>query len=224
MALLGIFSAAEASGATSATSGSRTSAAGSLVVAAGGAWASGGTTIALSSSLAGTYTEAREVAVTADASYALAYNIGGTRGASHTLTNTIGTTSGVTVSGAEFDSVHASAEVTVGSTASGTSTAPSCSVTVPAGGNATVVAVMAYDGASTTIAVSNGTEATEADENNDAQAHAMAYKVSQSAGVVTIAWTLGASRAWSCYAVAFSDPGGGSNQPPRSMHQYRQRR
>lgn len=208
MALLGTFSAAEGSG-TTTTTGSRTSTAGSLVVAGAGAWRASPTAVAITSSLAGTYTEAREVNFGAGSSacYALAYNIGGTRGASHTLTNTPNTGSGSSVSGAEFDNIEATPTVTIGSTASGTSTSPSCTVTIPSG-NATVVAILAYDGSSTTMTVSDGTEAIEADENNDQQAHSIAYKTGQS-GTVTIAWTLGASQGWSCFAVAFSEPAGG---------------
>lgn len=205
MALLGTFSAAEGL-ATSVTTGSRTSTSGSLVIGSGALFNSPPDSLAISSSLAGTYTEAFEVnGFASDITYAIAYNIGGTRGASHTLTCTPGTgTKAMSVAGAEFDGIDASPTVTVGTEATGTSTSPSCTVTIPSG-NATVVAIVVYAGASTTISVSDGTETIEADENSDQQAHAIAHKIGQS-GTVTIAWTLAASRNWSCRAIAFSEP------------------
>jgi hypothetical protein len=209
MAFLGKFTEADGNTVASVTSGSRTSTSGSLVIGGGASWNSPAKSLDITSSLAGTYTEAFEEVFSTEATYVFTYNIGGTRGASHTLTCT--PTSGTvsqSVSGAEFDGIDASPTVTIGTVASGTSTSPSCSVTIPSG-TATVVAIMAYDGSPTTITVSNGSEATEADENNDNQAHAMAYKIGQT-GTVTIAWTLGASVEWSCRAVAFSEPASGT--------------
>lgn len=212
MALIGTSASAHgAGGAGTVVTASKTSTSGSLVVGGAGTWnGSVAQNPAVASSLAGTYTEAGDKIVNNGAErieYGLTYNIGGTRGAAHTLTVT---PNGVnrSVSWQEFDSIDSGGSPTVGTEATNAgSSAPSCSVTVPSG-TATVVGIMVYVGASTTAAVTDGTQITEADEASADQAHFIAAKFGVS-GTVTITWSLAASRAWACYAVAFPETGGG---------------
>lgn len=227
MALIGTVAVAE--GTTEPiTTASKTSTAGSLVVGGAATWhATVAQNPTVTSSLAGTYTEAGDKTVTVGAErimYGLTYNRSGTRGASHTLSCAVGAANSKSLSWQEFDSVTASPTVTVGTEATNAgSTAPSCSVTVPSG-TATVVAIMIYAGASTTATVADGTQIAEADENSDHQDHFTAAKFGVS-GTVTITWTLAASRQWACYAVAFEETGGGGGSVvPILMAQYRQRR
>lgn len=215
MALIGTSAVAEGTGVGAISTAAKTSTASSLVV--GGQATFDSSTArdpSIASSLAGTYTEAGDVTLNNGAErivYGLVYNIGGTRGANHTLTVSAPNDGPRTVSWQEFDSIDSGGTPTVGSTASGTSTAPSCSVTVPSG-TATIVAIMVYAGSATTATVADGTQIAEADENTDQQAHFTAAKFGAS-GTVTITWTLAASRLWSCYAVAFPEAGGGEQQP-----------
>lgn len=212
MALIGTVAIVEGTGAPITTS-AKTSTAGSLIV--GGATDWHGTvaqTPNITSSLAGTYTKASDKTMNVGAErvmYGLTYNIGGTRGATHTLSlaSTPSTGAAKALSWQEFDSIAAVPTVTVGTEGAGTSTAPSCSVTVPSG-TATVVAIMTYGGSSTTFTVADGTQISEADEDSSNQSQGVAAKFGVS-GTVTITWTLAASRQWACYAVAFQDTGGG---------------
>lgn len=216
MALIGTSLVVEGNTAPITTSPSKTSTAGSLVV--GGHASYRGDSIAtvsnLTSSLSGTYTKAGDVAVSNvgdRVGYGLTYNIGGTRTSGHTLSiaSTPTTTSSKSGSWQEFDSIDPAPTVTAGTAASGTSNTPSCQVTIPSG-NATVLAVMIYLGASATATVTNGTEISKADENSDHQDLFVAGKFGQT-GTVTITWQFGAaaSRFWSCRAYAFTEAAGG---------------
>lgn len=215
MALIGTVAVAEGNGAGAVVTSSKTSTAGSLVVGGGATWHSSEQNVNVTSSLAGTYTEASQITVVDGVNritYSLYYNVGGTRGASHTLT-VAPTSVARSVSWQEFDTIATSPTVTVGSSASGTSTGPSCSVTVPSGDPCTVIAIMTYAGSSTTATVADGTQIAEADENSDNQAHFTAAKFGQSPGSVTITWTLAASRLWSCYAIAVTETAAAGGQP-----------
>lgn len=217
-ALLGVFGAAEGAGAP--TTGSRTSTSGSLVLGHGGSNSGASDeNLAITSSLAGTYTEAIQDRLQSGAVHyylALSYNIGGTRGASHTLS--MNDSGGNSLGGTEWSGIAASPTVDVGTASSGSSTTPSASVTVT-GGAALVVGVCGYGGTATTIAVSDGTEAQEIDEDQSRASQNVAYKITQT-GTVTISWTLGASRDWHAFAVAFTEDGGASSSILRQMMNY----
>lgn len=213
--LLGIFTGAHTATATATTS-TRTTTAGSLVTGCGANWVdASGAALAITDNQANGYTESFESEVGAFINFCLAYNLAGTRGAGHTVTITktgAGGSPATSVTAQEWDGIAASPTIDTGALANGTSTSPSCSVTVT-GGAALIVAMVVYDGSATTITVSDGTQASEQDESNTRQAQNVAYKLSQT-GSVTIAWTLGASRVWGCRAVAFEESGGGAAGQP----------
>lgn len=214
--LLGTFGAAEAS-ATSVSSGSRTSTTGSLVIGQGSTWnGSDVGALAITDDKSNAYTEHLQDTVSSGAGsfgeFVLSSNNGGTRGLSHEVICTTNVNI-VTVGGLEFDGVEASPTVDVGTLASGTGTAASCSVT-PTGGAALVVGIMAYDGSGTTFAVNAGTLGLEVDENNDRQANGTNYIVNAT-GATTTSWTIALSRAWAARSVAWTEvAAGGSTWGP----------
>lgn len=201
------------------TTAAKTSTAGSLIVAGAATWddQSVGRVPDVTSSLAGTYTKAGDKTMSNGGiervMYGITYNIGGTRGASHTITVT-NAVDVVNVSGSfqEFSGITAVPTVTVGTeSTSASTTAPSCSVTVPSG-TALVIGIMSYMGASTTATVADGTQISEADENSDFQDHFIAAKFG-AAGATTITWTLAAARQTATYCTAFEESGGAAATP-----------
>jgi hypothetical protein len=207
-ALVGVFTAGEQSGGgTTITTGSRTTSSGNLITGVSANWRNlTGQNLVISDSSANTYTEAQEIEVGSFVNLVISYNANGTRGASHTVTMTTGNAdTGRSIGAQEWSGVDASPTV-VSAQASGSSTAPS--VSVSPGSASLCVGAVAYDGSATTISQNGGTEAQEVDENNDNQAINIAYKTSQS-GSISIAWTLGASRTWGAVIACFTESGGG---------------
>jgi len=206
-ALIGNFT--ETDGAGALTTGSRTSVAGSLITIHGATYdpSTSGANVVLSSNQAGTYTELQELEFSGGGgdfiNIALAYNIGGTRAAGHTCSMT--DTGVQSLSASEWSGIEAAPTV-ASNTGSGTSAAPTDSQAV--GAASLVILMLAYGGASTTIAVNDGTQASETDENSDNQAQAVHYKVAQT-GTPSITATLGASRPWGVIIATFTEDGGG---------------
>lgn len=203
--LLGVFGAAEGTGAV--TTGSRTTTSGSLITATGSVFASPEPTSVSTQtdSKSNTYTEDIDIPFGAsnNCRINLSHNIGGTRGATHTVSKA---DDGANALGAqEWDGVAASPTIVTNS-ATGNSTAPSSSVAV--GAASLSILVFGYDGAATTFTTSDGTLAQEVDENNDQQSIGIHYKVGQT-GTPSITATIAASRQWGALIVGFTETGGG---------------
>lgn len=204
--LLGVFAGADATTAA-VTTGSRTTTSGSLVTGCGGHWSSTtGTAVAITSSLAGTYTELQELEFTGQLGFpniALAYNIGGTRGASHTITSTqTGGENFSSVTAQEWDGIQAAPTV-VSATATGNSTAPSVSVAV--GAASLAVGMVSYDNSpALTITPNGATQASEQDEDFTNCSQNVSFKVGQT-GTPSIAWTLSGSGRWGAIIAAFTE-------------------
>lgn len=202
--LLGVFSAAESSGAT--TTGSRTSTSGSFITATAGKWDSvSNTDVAASTdNKSNTFTEPAngEIAYGSAGDWPeneISYNNAGTRGASHTISHT---DQGNNSLGAqEWDGIEASPTI-VASTTTGTGTAVSHSVSVSAA--SLVILVFGYSGSPTTFAVNGSTLAQEIDENSDQQACGVYYNVAQT-GTPSVAATLAASRTWGAIIFAVTE-------------------
>jgi hypothetical protein len=202
------------------TSGSRTTTAGTTITVGGGHYRSSTppTSVAVTDSKSNSYTDVElantEVRVT------LGYNVAGTRGTTHTVTSTASGGSGdsaSTVSGHEWDGIEVTPTI-VTNTATSTGTAVAVSRAV--GAASLAVGIVAYQGASTTMAVASGTvEAYEQDENSDFQAQNVGYKVAQT-GTPQLDWTLGASRLWLSVIICFTEAAAGGFVPfprPRGL-------
>lgn len=200
--LLGTFTGAD--GAGNLTTGSRTSTSGSLITAHAAAWDTPSRpTIAFSDSKSNTYTTTGlDYGATSDR-MALGYNANGTRGATHTVTATFSAgVNGACMVALEWAGIDAAPTVVTNTATGSASTASSVSVT--AGAASTFIAMSGYSGNATTIAVSNGTEAAEQDEDATNQPENVAYKVGLS-GAQTIAWTFGAARNSGAIIAAFTE-------------------
>jgi len=217
-ALLGVWTAAEGSGAL--TLSARTSTSGSLITVTPGVWPGvGANSLATpTDNKSNTYTEAGEINLDNTESgqngYAsIAYNLpSGTRGTSHTISEA---DNGSNSLGAqEWSGIATSPTVATSATAAGTSTAPSASQAVSA--SSLAILVFGYALTTTTFTVNDGTLAQEIDENSDQQAVGVHYKVSQT-GTPSITATLAASRPWGARLCCFTESGGAAFSPPHNL-------
>jgi hypothetical protein len=148
------------------------------------------------------------------------YSAGGTAGASHEITSAPGDTVNMTLGIFELSGVDTTNPVadsgTGGTRSSGTAVSTGAVTPTQAGLG---LAHMGYDSAAKTIALnwSGGNQELEIDENNDAQAQAIASKQFSAAGADTAAWTLNSAAQWGAQLVVYREAavggGGGKKRP-----------
>lgn len=103
----------------------------------------------------------------------------------------------------EFSGVSASTPLDVAMTAlnTGTGTAVTVSITTTTD-NALIIGVMGIDGTTTTI-TEDFTLIGEHEDNVADEALSVQFRLAGAAGTYSMTWTLGASRTWQAYAIAF---------------------
>jgi hypothetical protein len=105
----------------------------------------------------------------------------------------------------EFSGVHATPLSVDGSgaTSNGTSSTPADSITTLTA-DELIVAVLGYDGATTTIAPGSGwTEIGEHEDNSSDEAHALEFRIVTTAQAYSADFALGASKTWQVMTASF---------------------
>jgi hypothetical protein len=139
---------------------------------------------------------------------AIAYGLAGSSGACTITIDPNGTGNYFNAIAMEFDDINATPLDVDGGESTGTSTAPSDSLTTLVN-NALVIGVVAY-GLNTTVAPDAPNIQLDEDEGVGEQPYSVAGKILASAGSTSVAWTLGASAAWSVYTASFAPVSSGS--------------
>jgi hypothetical protein len=176
--------------------------AGNLLICAGRAASfTSSTSVAVTDTLGTTYTVI-SLAVNANEVQWIAYGISPSSGANTVTANPSSADDQISFAIDEFTGVDTTTPLSVnGGSSTGTSTAPSDSITTLTNGEL-IIGVMGYAGADATITPTQ-TQLGENENNTTLQAYAASYQISGVAGGYSMSWTLGGSRTWDVLTASF---------------------